>query len=113
MTLLLTEGDVKDLLSMDEVMEVVEYAFREKGLGRVNMPPKTYLFYGKYGGDLRVMPSYVEGIDVSAVKVVAVNPDNPSRHGLPTVIATIILLDPKSGVCAWAILPIYLYNKNF
>lgn len=96
MTLLLTERDIKGLLSMDEVMEVVEYAFREKALGRVKMPPKTYLFYGEYGGDLRVMPSYVEGIDVSAVKVVGVNPNNPSRYGLPTVMATIILLDPKS-----------------
>jgi alanine dehydrogenase len=97
MTLLLSERDIKDLLSMDEVMDVVEYAFREKALGRVKMPPKTYLTYGKYDGDLRVMPSYVEEIDVSAVKVVGSNPNNPSRYGLPTVLATIILLDPKSG----------------
>jgi alanine dehydrogenase len=95
--LLLTETEVKQLLSMEEVIEAVEYAFREKGLGHVQMPPKTYLFYDEYGGDLRVMPSYVKEVAVSAAKVVGVNPNNPSIYGLPTVMATIILLDPKSS----------------
>jgi len=95
--LLLTEREVEQLLSMDEVMEAVESAFREKGLGRVQMPAKLYLFYPKYKGDLRTMPSYLEQMDISAVKVVNVHPENPKKHGLPTVIATIILVDPKNG----------------
>ncbi len=52
-TLLLTDAEVKSLLSMPEVMEAVESAFKEKGLGRVQMPAKIYLYYRKYGGDLR------------------------------------------------------------
>lgn len=96
-TLLLPYKDVKPLLSMDEVMEVVEEAFRQKGLGKVQMPPKMYLFYKKYNGDLRVMPSYLPELEVSAVKVVNVHPDNPLKHKLPTVMATIILIDPKTG----------------
>jgi alanine dehydrogenase len=96
-TLLLTEKDVEQLLSMDEVMKAVESAFKEKGLGRVQMPAKLYLFYGKYGGDLRTMPSYLEQLDVSAVKVVNVHPKNPKKYGLPTVMATIILVNPKNG----------------
>ncbi len=78
-------------------MEVVESAFREKGLDRVQMPPKLYLFYGNYVGDLRTMPSYLEQLDISAVKVVNVHPENPKKHGLPTVMATIILVNPKNG----------------
>jgi len=96
-TLLLTEKDVKQLLSMDEVMKAVESAFREKGLGHVQMPAKLYLFYSKYNGDLRAMPTYLEELDVSAVKVVNVHPGNRIRYGLPTVMATIILVDPKNG----------------
>jgi len=96
-TLLLTEGDVRQLLTMDEVIKVVEEAFREKGLGRVQMPPKLYLFYQKYDGDLRAMPSYLEELDISAVKVVNVHPKNRARYGLPTVMAVIILVDPRSG----------------
>ncbi|MDH5531968.1 MAG: alanine dehydrogenase [Candidatus Bathyarchaeota archaeon] len=95
--LLLTEKDVEQLLSMDEVMKAVESAFREKGLGRVQMPAKLYLFYGKYGGDLRTMPSYLEQLDVSAVKVVNVHPKNPKKYSLPTVMAIIILVNPKTG----------------
>jgi len=96
-TLILTDEDVKGLLDMHEVVEAVEAAFREKGLDRVQMPKKSYLFFDKYEGDLRVMPSYLEALDVSAVKVVNSHPRNRSRYGLPTVMAVVVLVDPKSG----------------
>ncbi|KPV65046.1 MAG: Alanine dehydrogenase [Candidatus Bathyarchaeota archaeon BA1] len=96
-TLLLTEREVQQLLSMNEVMEAVESAFREKGLRRVQMPAKLYLFYSKYNGDLRAMPSYLEELDISAVKIVNVHTDNRVKYGLPTVMATIVLVDPKNG----------------
>lgn len=41
-------------------MDAVEKAFAEKSLERVQMSAKTYLFYNKYNGYLRVMPSYLE-----------------------------------------------------
>jgi alanine dehydrogenase len=66
-------------------------------LGRTQMPPKTYVFFEKYGGDFRAMPAYLESIDVAGVKIVNVHPENPAKYGLPTVMATIILLDPKNG----------------
>jgi alanine dehydrogenase len=96
-TLILNDEEVKSLLSMRDVIDAVEVAFREKGLGRVQMPPKVYIFFDKYSGDLRTMPSYLEEIDVSAVKVVNVHPENRGRYNLPTVMATVILVDPKSG----------------
>jgi len=96
-TLLLPEEYIKPLLSMDEVMQVVELAFAEKGLNRVQMPAKIYIFFKKYNGDLRAMPSYLEGLDISSVKVVNSHPDNRTKHGLPTVMATIVLIDPKNG----------------
>ncbi len=95
--LLLTEKDVQQLLSIDEVMEVVESAFREKGLGHVQMPAKLYLFYRKHNGDLRTMPSYIEHPGISAVKIVNVHPENRNKYNLPTVMATIILVDPRNG----------------
>ncbi|MEM2534340.1 MAG: alanine dehydrogenase [Candidatus Nezhaarchaeales archaeon] len=96
-TLILTDDDVKELLDMREVIEVVEVAFREKCLGKVQMPPKVYLFYTKYDGDLRVMPSYLENLEISAVKVVNSHPRNRIAYGLPTVMAIVVLVDPKSG----------------
>jgi len=96
-TLLLSESQVKRLITMQEVMEAVELAFAEKGLHRAQMPPKLYIFYQKYNGDLRAMPSYLEGLDISAVKVVNVHLDNRNKFNLPTVMATVILIDPKIG----------------
>ncbi len=88
---------MKKLLSLSEVVEAVESAFRQKGLGRVQMPAKIYLYYRKYGGDLRAMPSFLEDLDISAVKIVNVHPKNPANNGLPTVMAVITLIDPSTG----------------
>jgi alanine dehydrogenase len=96
-TLILSEEAVKKLISLEEVTDAVESAFRMKGLGHAQMPPKQYLFMNKYNGDLRTMPAYLEENDVAAVKVVNSHPENRKRHGLPTVMATIILIDPRTG----------------
>ena len=96
-TLILSEKEVRSLLSMEEVIQAVESAFREKGLNRVQMPPKSYLFYPKYNGDLRSMPSYLERLDVSGVKIVSVYPKNREKYGLPTVVALLFLVNPRNG----------------
>jgi alanine dehydrogenase len=92
----LSEDEVKSSLTMEETIEAVEEAFREHGLGKAQMPPKSYLYYRKYDGDLRTMPAYLEELDVTGVKVVNVHPANPGI-GLPTVMAVVILNSPKTG----------------
>ncbi len=96
-TLLLKDNEVKNLLTMSDVIDAVELSFKEKGLNRVQMPAKIYLHFNKNNGDLRTMPAFLEKLDVSAVKIVNVHPDNPTKNGLPTVMATIVLIDPKTG----------------
>jgi len=96
-TLILTEKDVKKLLTMEEVIGAVELAFAEKSLKRVQLPYKQYVFYEKYNGDLRTMQTYIEGLDISTVKVVSVHPENRVKHNLPTVMATLIVIDPRNG----------------
>ncbi len=93
-TLLLTDEEVKGILSMKELIDAVEEAFREKALGRVQMPPKLYMFYDC--GDLRLMPCHMPSLKVSSVKIVNSHPGNRER-GLPTVMATILLIDPETG----------------
>ena len=95
--LLLTSDEVRELLTMRDAIEAVEEAFREKGLGLVDMPPKLYLFFPKYDGDLRVMPAYMKKSDIAGVKIVNVHAKNPKEHGLPTVMAVIELVDPATG----------------
>ena len=95
--LLLSEQEAAELLSIEEVMEAVENAFREKALGYAQMPPKVYLNFPKYNGDVRAMPAYLERLDVASVKIVNSHPENPRKFGLPTVSATVVLLDPRNG----------------
>ena len=94
-TLIIEEKDVKELLEMKDVVGVVESAFREKGLGNVEMPPKPYIYYP--AGDLRVMPAYIKSASQSGVKVVTVFPRNREKN-LPTVMACVVLVDVDSGV---------------
>ncbi len=96
--LFLRRREVENLLSMKEAIHAVEEAFRAKGFGKTQMPPKSYVFFEKYHGDFRVMPAYLENLDAAGVKIVNAHPNNPKKFGLPTVMATIILLDPKTGM---------------
>jgi alanine dehydrogenase len=56
------------------------------------MPPKVYLSFPK--GDLRCMPVYIPALNIAGVKNVNVHPANKD---LPTVMATITLIDPETG----------------
>ncbi len=93
--LLLTPEDVSRVFDPHAILDAVEEAFAEKGLGRVQMPPKQYIFF-EGGGDWRIMPAYIPSMRLAGVKTVGVNPRNPER-GLATVIALIELVDPETG----------------
>jgi alanine dehydrogenase len=95
--LLLSRAEVEGLITMRETIDAVEGAFRARGLGKVQMPPKSYVYFDRYGGDFRIMPAYLEEQDAAGVKIVNVHPGNPKKHGLPTVMAIIVLLEPETG----------------
>jgi len=95
--LLLSEKEIAGLISIEEVIEAVELTFKEDALGYTQNPPKVYLNFPKYNGDLRVMPAYLEKQDIASVKIVSVHPDNLQYYGLPSVRGLIFLLDPRNG----------------
>ncbi|MFZ2411359.1 MAG: alanine dehydrogenase [Candidatus Methanoperedens sp.] len=92
----LNRKEVESLLDMKGTLRVVEEAFRQHGLRKVQMPPKLYLYFKKHNGDLRAMPAYLEEQDITGVKIVNVHPDNPKK-GLPTVMALVILNSTETG----------------
>jgi len=81
---------------MDVALEAVKEAFCEHGLGRTQMPPKSYLYFKSHNGDLRTMPAYLEKIDSAGVKIVNVHTGNASK-GLPTVMALMVLNSTETG----------------
>jgi len=92
----LNKKEVESLLDMKGTLNVVEEAFRQHGLKKVQMPPKLYLYFKNHNGDLRTMPAYLEEQDITGVKIVNVHPDNPKK-GLPTVMALVILNSTVTG----------------
>ncbi|GAX61362.1 alanine dehydrogenase [Candidatus Scalindua japonica] len=98
MTLLITAKDVQSVLTYPLSLKTVEAAFKAFGRHKACQPPKSYLTF-KFG-DLRSMPAYINdrGMNVAGIKSVTVHPDNHKKYGLPTVMATILLTDPKNGI---------------
>lgn len=97
-TLILTQEDVRSLLGMGEVVQVVEKAFLAYAKGDVEMPPKAYLKAD--GGDFRAMPARMGGS--AGVKWVNAHPGNPNQ-GLPSVMAVFIFNDASTG-CPLAVM---------
>jgi len=95
--LILGDGEVKALITMNEAIKAVEEAFKDKNLNKVQMPLKSFLFYEKYNGDHRFMPAYLETLNISGIKIVNTHPENRKKYGLPTVSGIIILADPETG----------------
>jgi alanine dehydrogenase len=105
-TLILTHSDVRALADMPLAMTSVEQAFAAYTTGHARMPSKVYLELPEFDGDFRAMPSIIDVRTESpaaalssyaGVKWVNAHPFNQARYGLPTVMGTYVLSDPKSG----------------
>ena len=105
--LYLSQADVVVLgLTMAEIIEALEVAFREKREGRVEMPPKPGIHPG--GGDnfIHAMPAYIPAMRSAGVKWVSGFPENYRRR-LPYITGLLILNDPETGLpmsvmdCVW------------
>jgi len=92
--LILGRRETEQLLTVVEAIAAVEHAFKLKAQKKAIMPPKLYLDMPEFAGDFRAMPAYIDGI--AGLKWVSGYPNN-HRYNLPTVMATIILCDPKTG----------------
>jgi ornithine cyclodeaminase/alanine dehydrogenase len=97
MTILLSKHDVKQLLDMRETIDILERAFADLAGERAVMPQRTPIAAPQYAGVALFMPAYLKGMGALGAKVVTVYKDNPAKHGLPTVLGTIILLDETTG----------------
>jgi alanine dehydrogenase len=94
-TLILTQPEIERLVDMRTAIRVIEAAFKAHARGEVVMPPKIYLPLPDQS-DFRAMPAYLAHPPSCGIKWVNVHPRN-RRKGLPTVMGTVILNDPKTG----------------
>lgn len=103
MVRILSDADVASVLSLDDLLPVMEDAVRAQDKGRVERPPRPHFPVGtdEAGADAAgtglTMPAYLHGRDVYATKLASVHPENPSV-GLPTVNAQISVTDAGTGI---------------
>ncbi len=96
MAIVLTESDVRNLLTMDALIDAMERALAEFSDRQVSQPLRTVLQVGEDKAFFGVMPAFVPSLPALGTKMVTVFAANADR-GLPTHLATIVLLDPVTG----------------
>jgi len=99
MALFLTESDVRAVLTMPDLIAAMETALTAFSAGTVVQPIRTVLEVGEHRGFFALMPSYVSSTPALGAKLVTVYESNTAR-GLPTHLATIVMLDPETGALA-------------
>lgn len=96
---IITENDVRRVLTEKEALTLARETFQAIASKRVFMPPKTYLVLDSTR-DFRAMPAYLGdekgGGGAAGMKWICVFPEN-LKKGKPTVIGTILLNSAETG----------------
>lgn len=102
-TLLLSQSDISQLLTMKDVVEIVEKTFKDVGEGKTIIPTKVNLDLGEvapyppYEGFMNAMPAYVGWLDVAGIKWAGGLLGARKKAGLPYVTGLVLLIDPRLG----------------
>jgi len=96
MPVLLTEQDVRIVLSMPDLIEAMERALAGFSSREVAQPLRSVIEVGLQRAFVGVMPAFIPEPAALGTKVVSVFASN-TAVGLPTHLATIVLLDPMTG----------------
>jgi len=104
--LYLSRHDVEAVgLDMATIIQRLEVAFREKGEGRTEIPPKPGIHTQK-DAFIHAMLAYIPAMAAAGIKWVSGYPMNYQR-GLPYINGLLILNDPETGLpiavmdCTW------------
>jgi len=109
-TVILTDAQVRRVLFLPDCIEQQALAFREFSAGRVLSPPRLRIEIAPDRAS-SVMPGYVASVEALGCKMLARCLDNRAR-GLPTLLGTLILLDPATGLPLAVMSATYLTNAR-
>ena len=93
---LLTEAHVRALLPLNDLVAAMETALARFSGGDVLQPVRSVLMVGPQQAYFGLMPAYVADPPQLGAKLVTVFGGNAAK-GLPSHLATILLLDPDTG----------------
>ena len=96
-TLLLNKQDVGSLISMKEVIAMVEEAYKAFNSGQVIQPAYTCIHLPPPRGEIDFKLGYCEANEIISMKASSGGfPNNPSEHGVPSGMGTILLFDART-----------------
>ena len=96
--LILKKKDIIKYVKLNEdLIPIIEDAFKSLSKGKTVMPPIMRIDIDKYHGESDIKAAYVEGLDSFAVKIASGFFDNP-KLGLPSSNGLMVLLDSETGV---------------
>jgi alanine dehydrogenase len=101
-TRLFSKSDIKKVISMKEVVEIVDKTYIGFGEDKVVNPTKVGLDLGEtaqwppYKGFMNAMPAYVGWLDSAGIKWAGGFLDN-YKVGLPYITGIICLINPRNG----------------
>ena len=102
-TILLNQNQIKELITMKEVVDICEKTFKGLGEGTVINPTKVNLDLGEtsgfppYKGFMNAMPAYIGWTDTAGIKWAGGNLGERKKLGLPYITSLIMLINPKIG----------------
>jgi ornithine cyclodeaminase/alanine dehydrogenase len=125
--LYLSRKNVEEVnLAMKDIIDSLEKMFKEKGDGKVKMPPKPGI-HTRPDAFIHAMPAYIPSTKSAGMKWVSGYPEN-YKKGLPYITGLLILNDVETGIplavmdCTWitamrtgaatAVAAKYLARKN-
>ncbi|MDQ0271831.1 ornithine cyclodeaminase family protein [Cytobacillus purgationiresistens] len=94
--LILSEKQIRSLYSMKDAIQDMEAALIAYAEGEILNPHRTVLDFPSKKASALYMPSAMEPIGKSAVKVVTIFPENPNQ-GMKTTQGVILLSDSNNG----------------
>ncbi|MDT2046253.1 ornithine cyclodeaminase [Priestia aryabhattai] len=94
--LLLNEKMIRELYTMKDCIRDVEQGFRYGTEGKAKAPVRLSLAHEKKQAETLYMPSYVEPVDYTAVKVVSIFPEN-ANEGKKVLQGMILLTNALTG----------------
>lgn len=95
--LYLSERDVERILTMKEVIDAIEEAFKSLARSRVILPLRMRIRSSTHDGDILSMPCLIEDFNLYTNKIVSVYPKN-IEFGIPSIHAMIVAVDIVKGV---------------
>ncbi len=92
---ILSATDVRTALPMPKAIDAMRHAYGQLSAGKVTAPPRQHISTAK--GVTLLMPAYLPERSEFGIKIVSVYDGNPDLD-LPRITATVLVLDPGTGL---------------